>query len=160
MSEVVAISPATSTLAPRPMNTPAGLISQICPFGIENALQVMIALTVDCVSTYFVGDGVDSVAPPDTTLNPESPLDGTGEPAAALPENATNAVVASKKPRSDRDARLPICPPSRNCCGHFAFVNIRYNFWLSPTTIKYSNIPRYLRSAKRSIAWRRIEFPA
>src|SRR5579883_3173690 len=94
MSEVVAISPATSTLAPRPMNTPAGLISQICPFairsprmlltlppvtrlsaiellpgctnctvdpfGIENALQVMIALPVDCVITDFVGDGVVS----------------------------------------------------------------------------------------------------
>src|SRR5579885_3347254 len=128
MSEVVAISPATSTLAPRPMNTPAGLISQICPFairsprmlltlppvtrlsaiellpgctnctvdpfGIENALQVMTA---------FVGDGVDSVAPPDTTLNPESPLVAGDDPAAAplLPpaSAATSAVVVSRRSR-------------------------------------------------------------
>src|SRR5579885_3644967 len=140
MSEVVAISPATSTLAPRPMNTPAGLISQICPFairstrmlltlppvtrliaiellpcctngtgdpfGIENALQVMIALPVDCVITDFVGDGVDSVAPPDTTLNPESPLVAVGDPAAApLPppaSAATSAVVVSRRSRKPR----------------------------------------------------------
>src|SRR5690348_16510998 len=35
MSEVVAINPATSTCAPAPKNTPAGLTIQTCPFALR-----------------------------------------------------------------------------------------------------------------------------
>src|SRR5436853_7031844 len=122
MSDVVAIRPATSTCAPGPKNTPAGLMSQtwplairsprmfetlppvtrlsatellpgctnctIDPFGIENALQLMIALLVVSVMTVSLGAGVLSVAPPDCTWKPERPL--AAEPAdAPLPPPAT-----------------------------------------------------------------------
>src|SRR5215472_19360992 len=107
MSAVVAINPATSTCAPGPKNTPAGLTIHTCPFassvprmlvtlllvtrlsateldpgctnctveptGMLKALQVMIALLVVSVMTVLLGAGVLSVAPPDTTLKPESP---------------------------------------------------------------------------------------
>jgi hypothetical protein len=67
----------------------------------------MIALLVVSVITVLLGAGVLSVAPPDTTLKPESPL--ADEPAAApLPppaSAATSAVVVSntlQKARVDR----------------------------------------------------------
>src|SRR5215469_12555626 len=117
MSAVVAINPATSTCAPGPKNTPAGLTIQTCPFasrlpmmlvtlllvtrlsatelepgctnctveptGMLKALQVMIALLVLWVMIEVVAEGVLSAAPPDTTLNPESPLLEDGRAAAA-----------------------------------------------------------------------------
>src|SRR5690242_12457113 len=124
MSAVVAISPATSTCAPGPKNTHAGLTIQICPFasrdpmmlvvfppvtrlsateeapgwmnctvepaGIPKALQVMIALLVVSVMTVLFAEGVESVALPDTTLKPETPLLLAGALAAdaALPPPA------------------------------------------------------------------------
>jgi len=55
------------------------------------------------VMTDLVADGVESVAPPDCTWNPESPLE---EPAAApLPppaSAATSAVVVSRMSRNRR----------------------------------------------------------
>src|SRR5215469_10745275 len=109
MSAVVAINPATSTCAPGPKNTPAGLTIHTWPFasrlpmmlvtlllltrlsateeapgctnctvepvGMLKALQVMIALLVLWVMIELVGEGEVSVAPPDTTLKPDSPLD-------------------------------------------------------------------------------------
>src|SRR5205085_872420 len=66
------------------------------PAGIPKALQVMIVLFVVCVMTDLVAEGVLSVAPPDCTWKPDSPLEV--EPAAApLPppaSAATSAVVA------------------------------------------------------------------
>src|SRR5579864_6823117 len=138
MSDVVAIRPATSTCAPAPKNTPAGLTIHTWPFalrfpriwlgfppltrlsateeapgctnctvepaGIPKALQPMIALLVLWVMTDLVGVGVLSVAPPDCTWKPESPL---AEPAAAplppLASAATSAVVVSRMSRKRRD---------------------------------------------------------
>jgi hypothetical protein len=74
------------------------------PVGIPKALQLMIALLVLWVMTDLVADGVLSVAPPDCTWKPESPLE---EPAAApLPppaSAATSAVVVSRMSRKRRD---------------------------------------------------------
>src|SRR5579864_8284020 len=141
MSAVVAISPATSTCAPGPKNTPAGLMIQTCPFasrlpmmlltlppvtrlsateeapgctnctvepsGIPKADQVMIALLVLWVMIDLVALGVLSVAPPDTTLKPESPLvAGVLPPTAALPppaSAATSAVVVSRMSQKRRE---------------------------------------------------------
>src|SRR5579872_5540855 len=80
------------------------------PTGIEKADQVMIALFVVCVMIDLVEEGVLSVAPPDTTLKPDSPFPLLGALAAvaALPppaSAATSAVVvrsALQKTRVDR----------------------------------------------------------
>jgi hypothetical protein len=69
------------------------------PTGIPKADQVMIALFVLCVMIDFVAEGVLSVAPPETTLKPESALAAGALPAdAAFPppaSAATSAVVVS-----------------------------------------------------------------
>src|ERR1700681_458522 len=140
MSALVAIRPATSTWAPGPKNTPAGLMSQTCPLavrlpmiwltlppvtrlsateltpgctnctlepaGMPKALQEMIALLELWVMIDLVGEGVESVAPPDCTWKPESPPATADFPPPA--SAATSAVVVSRRSRNRPDRRASL----------------------------------------------------
>src|SRR5262249_5437014 len=83
-------------------------------------------LLVVSVMTVLLGEGVESVAPPDTTLKPESPVLAELPAVADLPplaSAATSAVVVSRMSRNRRDRRdrrealigAPPAPTKKHC---------------------------------------------